>query len=79
MLEALRDRARWKQAGAGRLRAAGFTDEEVTKWEKGAEERVEDVKWKGRGEGREWDRGKVVNEDGAVGVGPVEWGRLKGT
>ncbi|KAL8763853.1 MAG: hypothetical protein Q9184_000449 [Pyrenodesmia sp. 2 TL-2023] len=78
-LEALRDRARWKKAGGERLRAAGFTDEEVAKWEKGGEDRVEDVKWKGPGEGREWDRGKVVKEDGAVGVEPVEWGRLKGT
>jgi len=35
------------------------------------------VKWRGRGEGREWDRGKVVTEDG-VETG-AEWGRLKGT
>lgn len=79
-LEALRDRAKWRQSGADRLRAAGFTDEEVKKWEKGGaagEGREEDVKWRGRGEGREWDRGKVVGEDG-VQV-EAEWGRLKGT
>ncbi|MCJ1293611.1 hypothetical protein MMC34_005166 [Xylographa carneopallida] len=75
-LEALRDRRRWQQQGADRLRAAGFTEEEVGKWEKGGEKTEEDVKWKGRGEGREWDRGKVVGEEG-VETRP-EWGRLKG-
>lgn len=77
-LEALRDRQRWKQQGAERLRSAGFTEDEVSKWEKGGEKREEDVKWKGRGEGREWDRGKVVDEDGVLNTKP-EWGRLKGT
>ncbi|KAL9117582.1 MAG: hypothetical protein Q9187_005881 [Circinaria calcarea] len=77
-LEALRDRQRWKQQGAERLRSAGFTEEEVSKWEKGGEKREEDVKWKERGEGREWDRGKVVDEDGVIDTRP-EWGRLKGT
>ena len=77
-LEALRDRQRWKQQGADRLRAAGFTDEEVKKWEKGGEKTGEDVRWAKKGEGREWDRGKVVDEDGQVDVG-AEWGRLKGT
>ncbi|KAI4266192.1 MAG: hypothetical protein LQ337_008870, partial [Flavoplaca oasis] len=33
-LEALRDRANWRSSGAERLRAAGFTDEEIRKWEK---------------------------------------------
>jgi hypothetical protein len=77
-LEALRDRQRWKQQGADRLRAAGFTDEEVKKWEKGSEKTEEDVRWAKKGEGREWDRGKVVDEDGQVDV-RAEWGRLKGT
>jgi len=77
-LEALRDRQKWKQQGADRLRAAGFTEEEITKWEKGGEKREEDVKWAKKGEGREWDRGKVVDEEGIVKVEP-SWGRLKGT
>lgn len=77
-LEALRDRQKWKQSGADRLRAAGFTDEEVTKWENGGEKREEDVKWAKRGEGREWDRGKVVDEHGIVSHEP-SWGRLKDT
>ncbi|TVY93446.1 hypothetical protein LAWI1_G000778, partial [Lachnellula willkommii] len=64
-LEALRDRQKWKQQGADRLRAAGFTDEEIGKWEKGGEKREEDVKWAKKGEGREWDRGKIV--DGETG------------
>ncbi len=77
-LEALRDRQRWKQQGAERLRSAGFTEDEVQKWEKGGEKRDSDVRWAKKGEGREWDRGKVVDDEGAVDLKP-EWGRLKGT
>ncbi|KAJ9155703.1 Pre-mRNA-splicing factor 38B [Pleurostoma richardsiae] len=63
-LEALRDRARWRQQGAERLRAAGFTDEQISKWEKsGGEKDIEDVRWSRAGEKREWDRGKVEGED----------------
>ncbi|KAL8997016.1 MAG: hypothetical protein Q9169_003606 [Polycauliona sp. 2 TL-2023] len=79
-LEALRDRAKWRARGAERLRAAGFTEEEVGKWEKkrgDGEGREEDVRWRGPGEGREWDRGKVLGDDG-VQV-EAEWGRLKGS
>jgi hypothetical protein len=76
-LEALRDRQKWKQQGADRLRAAGFTDEEIRKWEKGGEKREEDVKWAKKGESREWDRGKVMNADGIVTAGP-SWGGLDG-
>ncbi|KAI4165212.1 MAG: hypothetical protein LQ342_001080 [Letrouitia transgressa] len=75
-LEALKDRQRWRQSGAERLRAAGFTEEEVKKWETGKQKGEEDVKWKRSGEGREWDRGKVVQADEDEGEG---WGRLKGT
>lgn len=82
-LEALRDRARWKASGAERLRAAGFTDEEVGKWERGTTKAGEKgrtgegIRWKSRGEGREWDRGKMVGDEGLE--VQVEWGRLKGT
>lgn len=85
-LEALRDRAKWKKTGAERLRAAGFTDEEVRRWEGGggklgkheaSEKDVNDVKWGKKGESREWDRGKVVDGD-HVELKP-EWGRLKDT
>ena len=75
-LEALRDRSRWKQQGADRLRAAGFTEEQVKKWERGEEQNEDDVVWKRKGEAREWDRGKVLDEDGDVGV-ETDFGRLK--
>lgn len=74
-LEALRDRQKWKQQGADRLKAAGFTDEEVKKWEKGGEKREEDVTWAKKGEGREWDRGKFVDDEGVVTFDPT-YGRL---
>ncbi|QDS72972.1 hypothetical protein FKW77_008689 [Venturia effusa] len=78
-LEAMRDRAKFKQTQGDRLRAAGFTEDEIKKWEKGSEKTEEDVRWVKKGEGREWDRGKVVDEaTGHVETAP-EWGRLKGT
>ena len=84
-LEALKDRQKWQQNQAERMRTAGFTEEDIGKWEKGkgggglgGEGGEDDVKWRGRGEGREWDRGKVVGVDGGVET-EVEWGRLKGT
>ncbi|KAF3040231.1 hypothetical protein E8E12_000160 [Didymella heteroderae] len=75
-LEVMRDRERWKQQGADRLRAAGFKDEQVKKWEKGGNPMEEDVVWKKKGQDREWDRGKVVDDDGDVAL-KVAWGRLK--
>ncbi|KAI7505004.1 hypothetical protein KC347_g8152 [Hortaea werneckii] len=60
-LEALRDRAKWKAQGGDRLKAAGFTDEEVDRWKDGGREKDErDVRWRKSGEGREWDRGKTI-------------------
>lgn len=59
-LEALRDRAKWKQQGADRLRQAGFTEDQIKRWEKGGEKTIDDVQWTKKGEGREWDRGKKV-------------------
>lgn len=76
-LEALRDRAKWRKSGAERLRAAGFTEEEVDQWESGTggEKDVGQVRWRKKGERREWDRGKVVDRN-HVGLTP-EWSRLK--
>ncbi|KAL6712632.1 hypothetical protein ACN47E_000509 [Coniothyrium glycines] len=74
-LEAFRDRQRWKQQGADRLTAAGFTDVQVKKWERGDEPNEEDVVWARQGQKREWDRGKIIDEDGEVGV-KAEFGRL---
>ena len=73
-LEAIRDRQRWQKLGAERLKSAGFTEEEVKKWEKGGERTEEDVRWQGQGEGREWDRGKIIGDDGIE--TRSEWGRL---
>lgn len=75
-LEALRDRTRWKQKGEERLRQAGFDESTLDRWRGNAafsgagsgERNVEDVKWSRRGEGREWDRGKVFNDEGGVDV-----------
>ena len=64
-LEALRDRELWKRKGAERLRAAGFGDDDVKKWENsGKEKSVDDVKWTIKGQAREWDIGKVVEQRG---------------
>ncbi|KAJ4286989.1 hypothetical protein N0V90_012870 [Kalmusia sp. IMI 367209] len=72
-LEAFRDRQRWKQQGAERLKAAGFSDEQVKKWEQGDEKTEEDVRWAARGQAREWDRGKVVDVDGDIAF-KAAWG-----
>ena len=60
------------------MREAGFTEEEIARWEKSATHpsrsflgkdrddearNIKDVKWKPRGEEREWDVGKVVEKD----------------
>lgn len=83
-LEALKARTKWRTQGAERLKAAGFTEEEIERWEKsgvaggggasGREKDVEDVRWRRKGEGREWDRGKVLDEDEGVEV-KAEWAR----
>lgn len=56
-LEAMRDRERWKQQGAERLRAAGFKDEQVQKWQSGGDPVEEEVVWT--------KRARVVNGTGA--------------
>ncbi|KAH8884249.1 hypothetical protein GQ53DRAFT_752312 [Thozetella sp. PMI_491] len=61
-VEAYRDRQKWRQQGADRLRTAGFTDEQIQTWEKGGEPPERDVLWDRKGERREWDRGKVVSD-----------------
>jgi hypothetical protein len=74
-LEALRDRARWKQKGEDRLREAGFNSDIVERWKSSTpvatrsdEGLVENVKWSTKSEGREWDRGKFVDDDGQINV-----------
>ncbi|KAI1498408.1 hypothetical protein F5X99DRAFT_393767 [Biscogniauxia marginata] len=75
-VEAFRDRQKWRQQGAERLRSAGFTEEQIQKWEKGDRKDESDVQWNTHGGVREWDRGKVLDHDGSVSV-KAEWGRLK--
>ncbi|PLB52440.1 hypothetical protein P170DRAFT_453823 [Aspergillus steynii IBT 23096] len=76
-LEAVRDRARWRQRGEDRLREAGFNDSFVERWKSNttstgaaddSEGRLEDVKWSKKGESREWDRGKFVDDEGHIDV-----------
>ncbi|OJJ34140.1 hypothetical protein ASPWEDRAFT_157674 [Aspergillus wentii DTO 134E9] len=75
-LEAVRDRARWRQKGEERLRQAGFNQDTVDRWKSNpafaapgdTEGRPEDVKWSKKGEGREWDRGKFLDDDGHIDV-----------
>ncbi|KAL3466714.1 hypothetical protein BJX64DRAFT_249716 [Aspergillus heterothallicus] len=74
-LEALRDRARWKQSGEERLREAGFNTDIIDRWKTNTsvaagndEGRIGSVKWSTKSEGREWDRGKFINKDGHVDV-----------
>lgn len=75
-LEALRDRTKWRQQGAERLKAAGFTDDEVRTWETGGEKDVEDVQWRKKGEDREWDRGKSLDGGGGV-TSKAEWAKSR--
>jgi hypothetical protein len=74
-LEALRDRAKWKQKGEERLRAAGMNDATIDRWKSNAaftgldgERNTDEVQWSKKGEGREWDRGKVMDDDGHIDV-----------
>ncbi|KAI1298066.1 hypothetical protein F5Y03DRAFT_274597 [Xylaria venustula] len=77
-LEAFRDRQKLKQQQAERLRSAGFTEDQIRKWEKGDKKDESDVQWNKAGGMREWDRGKVVDA-GAGSSEEHEFGRLKGT
>ncbi|KAK4200271.1 hypothetical protein QBC40DRAFT_280234 [Triangularia verruculosa] len=65
-VELYRDRQKWKQQGADRLRGAGFTEEQIKKWEKGGKESEDDAfksfKYTKKGELREWDRGKSLSD-----------------
>lgn len=64
-LEAMRDRAKWKRNQANRLRAAGFDETGIERWERGTlqqnerELTLKDVRWARKGDIREWDAGKV--------------------
>lgn len=57
-LEAYRDRQKFKAQQAARLKSAGFTDDQIKKWDRGSQKDESDVRWSKKGEIREWDRGK---------------------
>lgn len=61
-LEAYRDRQKWKALGAERLRSAGFGEDFITAWENNDTKNTANIKWAKDGV-REWDRGKVVEEE----------------
>ena len=44
--------------------------------ERGGEKDESDVKWSQKGQAREWDRGKMVDENGDVAVSAEGIGRL---
>ncbi|KAJ5970621.1 uncharacterized protein N7479_000539 [Penicillium vulpinum] len=74
-MEALRDRERWRNKGEERLRSAGIDEAVIDKWKNNTafagvdgESKPEDVQWSKKGEGREWDRGKFVDDDGHIDV-----------
>ncbi|KAK6539009.1 hypothetical protein TWF694_010557 [Orbilia ellipsospora] len=62
-LEALRDRQKWKQQGKERLKAAGFDDGFIEAWETNTTKDERRIKWNKDKGGRDWDRGKVVDEE----------------
>lgn len=61
-IEAYRDRQKWKTQGAERLRSAGFDENFITAWENNDTKNTANIKWAKDGV-REWDRGKVVEEE----------------
>jgi hypothetical protein len=74
-MEALRDRERWRSKGEERLRTAGIDEAVIDKWKNNTafagmdgEGKPEDVQWSKKGEGREWDRGKFVDDDGHIDI-----------
>ncbi|KAI1433270.1 hypothetical protein GGR50DRAFT_515258 [Xylaria sp. CBS 124048] len=75
-VEAFRDRQKWRQQGAERLRSAGFTEDQIRKWEKGDKKDESDVQWNKAGGVREWDRGKFDETNGTV-LEESDFGRLK--
>lgn len=74
-LSALRDRRVWRAKQTDRMREAGFTQEEITRWQMtgssstsqrsqggdaDANRDLRDVRWSKKGEEREWDVGKTA-------------------
>lgn len=62
-LKAYRDRQKWKQQGAERLRSAGLGEDFIKAWENNDTKNEASLKWAKKGSTREWDRGKVLDDD----------------
>ncbi|KAF3318377.1 hypothetical protein TWF173_007791 [Orbilia oligospora] len=62
-LEALRDRQKWKQQGKERLKAAGFDTDFIEAWETNTTKDESRIKWSKDKGGRDWDRGKVIDDE----------------
>jgi hypothetical protein len=62
-LEAYRVRQKWKQQGAERLRSAGLGENFIKAWENNDTKNEANLKWAKKGGMREWDRGKVPEDD----------------
>ncbi|KAF3142598.1 hypothetical protein TWF594_005485 [Orbilia oligospora] len=62
-LEALRDRQKWKQQGKERLKAAGFDNDFIEAWETNTTKDESRIKWSKDKGGRDWDRGKVIDDE----------------
>ncbi|KAF3917922.1 hypothetical protein ABW20_dc0109229 [Dactylellina cionopaga] len=73
-LEAVRDRQKWKQQGKERLKAAGFDDDFITAWETNTIKDERRIKWSKDKGGRDWDRGKVVDEETGEVKLKASWG-----
>lgn len=72
-VEVFRDRLKWKQQGAERLRSAGFDEEYITAWEQNKTEDESKLKWAKKGATREWDRGKVMNDESGIFDTKASW------
>ncbi|KAL2107340.1 hypothetical protein VUR80DRAFT_5377 [Thermomyces stellatus] len=63
-VEAFRDRQKLRAAQEERMKAAGFSEEDLERWKDSGREKTEaDVRWSKAGEKREWDIGKEVGPD----------------
>ena len=80
-LEALRDRRSYAKKQGDRMREAGFDEAAISKWEGSGEQKEkgwEDVRWKRKGEEREWDVGKVDLDDADDAVAEAEVEKVNG-
>ncbi|KAK6351224.1 hypothetical protein TWF718_004394 [Orbilia javanica] len=74
-LEALRDRQKWKQQGKERLKAAGFDNDFIEAWETNTTKDESKIKWSKEKGGRDWDRGKVIDDETGEVKLKASWGK----